>query len=268
MNSPLALVLAAAGGLSLLVGGWYLTTTGGRPDKSERAALRVFGAACLVIAGQEYAALGVYRAVDSDSYLGAVRLHTVFALAAPVAIVWFVALSTDMAARWLLWAYSVATAVLIVVNLASPTTLHFSYLIGVGGVVLPWGERLTQASAIPSSWPPLADYLIAIFCGLCTYALWTDSGRSADRSRRPLEAGVAVLIATMAVELLDPRRVSALPVDEFGLLVFVIVLGLGLRRGLGSGIARSGEKTHYRREADATREGGSDPEPGISEPTG
>ena len=240
-NSPLALVLAAAGGLCLFVGGWYLTATK-KPQGSLSAALPLFGLACLVIAAQEYAALGVYRAVDIDAYVRAVRLHTVFALAAPVAIVWFVAVYTDMRARWLLWIYTGAAASVIVMNLASPATMHFSEVLEVGGVVLPWGERLAQATAIPSRWPPLADYLISLFCGLCAYALWTDSGRSADRSRRPLEAGLAVLIATIAVELFDPRRVSALPVDEFGLLVFVIVVGSGLWRGPASEIARSGDE--------------------------
>ncbi len=235
MNSPLALVLAGAGGLGLLVGGWYLTATIREPERVQSLALRLFGAACLVIAGQEYAALSVYRAVDPESYLGAVRLHTVFALMAPVAIIWFVALYTDMAARWLLWTYTGFTATVMVLNLASPTTMHFSDLLEVGGVVLPWGERIAQATAIPSRWPPLGDYLIIVFGGLCAYALCTDSGRSGGRSRTPLEAGLAVLIATIAVELLDPRRVSALPVDEFGFLAFVIVLGFGLRRGLADG---------------------------------
>jgi len=55
------------------------------------------------------------------------------------------------------------------------------------------------------------------------------------RSRAPLEAGLAFLIATIAVELLDPRRVSALPVDEFGFFAFVIVLGFGLRQDLVDG---------------------------------
>ncbi len=243
MNSPLALVLATAGGLCLLVGGWYLTVTTRGPERAHSSALRLFGVACLVIAGQEYAALGVDRAVDLDAYVGAVRLHTVFALTAPVAIIWFVALYTDMAARWLLWSYTGVTGTVIVLNLASPTTMHFSDLLEVGGVVLPWGERLTQATAIPSRWPPLGDYLIIVFGGLCAYALWTDSGRSAGRSRTPLEAGLAVLIATIAVELLDPRRVSALPVDEFGLLAFVMVLGFGLRRKPASRIMPAGDET-------------------------
>ena len=258
MNSPLALVLAAAGGLCVLVGGWYLTATGREPEKSQTSALRVFGAACLVIAGQEYAALGVYRAVNLESYVGAVRLHTVFALAAPVAVIWFVALYTDMAARWLLWIYTGVTATVIVLNLASPATMHFSDLLEVGGVVLPWGERLAQATAIPSRWPPLGDYLIIVFCGVSAYALWTDSGRSADHSRKPLEAGLAILIATIAVELLDPRRVSALPVDEFGLLAFVMVLGLALRRSPASRIIpggdETGEATHSEPTSRATRQ--------------
>ena len=138
-------------------------------------------------------------------------------------------------APWLLWIYTAVTATMIGLNLASPTTMHFSDLLEVGGVVLPWGERIAQATAIPSRWPPLGDYLIIVFGGLCAYALCTDSGRSGGRSRTPLEAGLAVLIATIAVELLDPRRVSALPVDEFGFLAFVIVLGFGLRRGLADG---------------------------------
>ena len=234
------------------MGGWYLITTGGEPEKPQRSALRVFGAACLVIAGQEYAALGVYRALDLDAYVGAVRLHTVFALTAPVAIVWFVALYTDMAPRWLLWIYTGLTAAAILMNLASPNTIHFSDVLEVGGVVLPWGERLAQATAIPARWPPLPDYLIGLFCALCAYALWTDSGRDTDRSRRPLEAGLAVLIATIVIELLDPRRVSALPVDEFGFLAFVIVLGSGMRRGLVSKITSPGGETGDSLTAKAT----------------
>ena len=252
MNSPLALVIAAAGGLCLLVGGWYLTATTREPKRSQSSAVRLFGVACLVIAGQEYAALGVYRAVDIDAYAGAVRLHTVFALTAPLAIIWFVALYTDMGARWLLWIYTGATASVIVLNLASPATIHFSEVLEVGGVVLPWGERLAQATTIPSRWPPLADYLISLFCGLGVYVLWKDSGRSPDGSRRPLEAGLAVLIATIVVELLDPRRVSALPVDEFGLLVFVIVVGLGLRPGLSSRVTSPGDGNDDSPKAKAT----------------
>ena len=167
----------------------------------------------------------------------------VFALTAPVAVLSFVALHTDMGSRWLLWIYTGVTAAVFVLNLASPTTMHFSEVLEVWGVGLPWGERLAQASAIPSRWPPLADYLIGLFCGLCAYALWTDPGWGAGRSRTPLEAGLAVLIATIAVELLDPRRVSALPVDEFGFLAFVIVLGLGLRQGPASGITSPDDET-------------------------
>ena len=243
MNSPLTLVLAAAGGLCLLVGGWYGTATIREPGTSQGPGLRVFGAACLVIAAQEYAALGVYRAVDIDAYVGAVRLHTVFALTAPLAVVWFVALYTDMAARWPLWIFTAITAAVTVLHLASPATMHFSDVLEVAGVVLPWGERLAQAVAIPSKWPPLADYLIGLFCGLCAYALWSDSGRTADRSRKPLEAGLAVLIATIVIELLDPRRVSALPVDEFGFLAFVIVVGFALRRTQASGVASGRDET-------------------------
>ena len=220
-----------------------LTATIRAPERARRSAFRLFGAACLVIAGQEYAALGVYRAVDLDAYVGAVRLHTVFALAAPVAILWFFALYTEMTARWPLWVYTGVAAIVTVLNLASPTTMHFSDVLEVGGVALPWGERLAQATAIPSRWPPLVDYLIILFCGLCVYTLWTDSSRSPAGSRKPLEAGLAVLIATIAVELLDPRRVSALPVDELGFLAFVIVLGLGLRRGPASGTTPAGDET-------------------------
>ena len=158
MNSPLALVLAGAGGLGLLIGGWYLTATIREPERVQSLALRLFGAACIVIAGQEYAALSVYRAVDPESYPSTLRLHTVFALTAPVAIIWFVALYTDMAALWLLWIYTGVTATVIVLNLASPTTMHFSDLLEVAGVVLPWGERLAQATAIPSRWPPLGAF--------------------------------------------------------------------------------------------------------------
>ena len=243
MNSPLALVLAVAGGLCLLVGGWYVTAPIRDPRSSQSPALCVFGAACLVIAAQEYAALGVYRAVDIDSYVEAVRLHTVFALTAPVAIVWFVALYTDRATRWPLWMFTGIAAAVMVLHLASPATMHFSVVLEVTGVVLPWGERLAQAVAIPSRWPPLADYLIALFCGLSAYALWSDPGRSGGRSIKPLEAGLAVLIATITIELLDPRRVSALPVDEFGFLAFVIVVGFGLRRSPASVIVSGGDGT-------------------------
>ncbi len=247
MNSPLALILAGGGGLCLLTGGWYWAVAGRESESSRRSALRVFGAACLVIAGQEYAALGVYRAVDLDTYVGAVSLHTVFALAAPVAVLWFVALYTEMytavTARWLLWIYTGIAATVIVANLASPTTIHFSDVLEVGGVTLPWGERLTQASAIPSRWPPLADYLIIFFCGLAAYALWAYSGRGPDHSRKSLEAGLAILIATIFVELLDPRRVSALPVDEFGFFAFVMLVGLGLRQRLTSPTASAGGET-------------------------
>ena len=207
-------------------------TTGGAKG-SHSAALHLFGLVCLVVAGQQYSALGVHRAVDLEAYVGA----------APVAIVWFVALYTDMAARWLLWIYTGAAATAVVINLASPAMMHFSAVLEIVGVVLPWGGRLTQATAIPSRWPPLADYLIILFCGLSAYALWLDSGRSPDRSRRPLEAGTAVLIATIVAELLDPRWVSALPVDELGLLVCVIVVGWGLRRGLVSGLTSTGDET-------------------------
>jgi len=57
---------------------------------------------------------------------------------------------------------------------------------------------------------------------------------------------------TLAPELLDPRRVSALPVDEFGLLVFVNVVGLGLRPGLASGVTSTGDGTDDSPKAKAT----------------
>jgi hypothetical protein len=243
MNAPLTLLLAVAGGLCLLVGGWYATVTPRGSEASQNSVLRLFGAASILIAGQEYAALGVYRAVDVDAYIAAVRLHSTFALAAPVAIAWFITLYTEMATRWLVWIFTGVTATVIVVHLASPQTIHFSDVLEVEAVVLPWGERLAQAIAIPSRWPPLADYLMGLFCGLCAYTLWSDSGRSSGRSQKLVEAGLAVLIATIVVELFDPRRVSALPVDEFGFLAFVIVVGFGLRLGPASEAARGGDET-------------------------
>jgi len=117
-------------------------TTGGAKG-SHSAALRLFGLVCLVVSGQQYSALGVHRAVDLEAYVGAVRLHTVFALTAPVAIVWFVALYTDMAARWLLWIYTGAAATAVVINLASPATMHLNDVLEVVGIVLLWGGRLT-----------------------------------------------------------------------------------------------------------------------------
>lgn len=243
MNSPLALVLATAGGLCAVLGVWYVAAKPREPDQPPRAALRLFGIACLVIAGQEYSALGVYRAVDPAAYIGAVRSHTMFAFAAPVAIVWFVALYTGMKPRWLLWIYTGIAAALIAVNLVAPATIHFSYVLEVSGVVLPWGERIAQATALPSKWPPVGHYLNSVFCALCVYVLWVGPQERPQLSRTPLEAGLAILIATVAVELLDPRRVAALPVDEFGLVAFAIVLGFGLGRTPPPTVAPSGNET-------------------------
>jgi hypothetical protein len=213
-----------------LLGVWYVAVKPKEPDKPPGAALRLFGVACLLIACQEYFALGVYKAVDPTAYVRAVRSHTVFAFAAPAAILWFVGLYTGMRHRWLLWIYTAVASTLIVVNLASPATIHFSYVLEVSGVVLPWGERLAQATALPSKWPPVGRYLNGLFCALCLYWLWVGSEARPHLSRTPLEAAFAILIATMVVELLDTRRVAALPVDEFGLMAFAIVLGFGLGR--------------------------------------
>ena len=182
MNSPLALVLAAAGGLCLLVGGWYLTLASREMGASRRSALRVFGAACLVIAGQEYAALGVYRAVNIDAYVGAVRLHTVFVLAAPVVIAWFVALYTGMKARWLLWIYAGAAATVILVNLASPTTMHFSDVLDVVGVALPWGRAARPGDR--------DSFSVAAICGLSDRAVLRPVPLRSLVSFRPQHSGL------------------------------------------------------------------------------
>jgi hypothetical protein len=230
MNSPLALLLVAGGGFCALLGVWYVAVDPRESDEPPRAALRLFGVACLLIACQEYFALGVYKAVDPTAYLRAVRSHTVFAFAAPVAIIWFVGLYTGNGQRWLLWIYTGVASTLIAVNLTTPATIHFSYVLEVTGVVLPWGERVAQATALPSKWPPVGDYLTGLFCALSLYGLFVGSEDRPHLSRTPLEAAFAILIATMVVELLDTRRVAALPVDEFGLMAFAIVLGFGLGR--------------------------------------
>ncbi len=184
----------------------------------------VFGAAALSIAAYAYAALGVYRSIAIEGYVSAVRIHVSFAVLAYLSLAWFSALRTRKVPGWLLWTATGVSAVVVAWNVFSSQTLLFVGVIEVQGVLLPWGEVIVQAVAIPSAWSHVVELLTFALYGMCAYAWWGDSDDGEPGPALPVAGAMAVLLAAMLVEVADPRVVPMLPADELGLFVLLSVL--------------------------------------------
>ena len=183
-----------------------------------------FAAAAMMIAAYAYAALGVYRSVAIDDYVAAVRVHVMFAPLAYLGLVWLSALRTRVVPGWLLWTATGASAIVVAWNALSPQTLLFTGVIEVQGVLLPWGEVIVQAVAIPSTWSHVVELLTFVLYGVCAFAWWGFSEGEEPASALPVATGMALLLATMVMEAADPRVVPMLPADELGLVVLLLVV--------------------------------------------
>lgn len=182
------------------------------------------GAACLSVAAYDYAAIGVYSSVTVEHYVSAVRIHVVFGLSAYLAVLWVSALHNRLVPRWLLWTATGVCTMVAAWNIVAPQTLLFAGVIEVQGVLLPWNEVIVQATAIPSAWSHLVEYLTFALYGICAYAWWGQPDGGEARTSLLVASGMAVLLATMVVEAGDPRVVPILPADELGLFVLLMAL--------------------------------------------
>lgn len=222
------LLLAAGGGVCLVLGVRHVVL--GARLTGERVN-RLLAVACFAATGNVLTAIGVYRSVSVDAYVSAVRIHAVFTLVALLSVVWFVAVYTRVGPRWLLWIATAVTVSLVAWNLASPVTIYFSTVLDLQGVLLPWGEVIVQATAVPHRWTFMMAAVAHAFSGFWVYAWWRQMNRGEEKVSRPLAVALSVLLATVLVEALDPSAVTTLPVDELGFVGFVAVMSLGLWRG-------------------------------------
>ena len=236
MTSLLRWLLMGAGAVCILLALKYLLVGVMSRDRIHGA----LGAACLSVAAYDYAAIEVYTAVTVEAYVFAVRIHVVFALLAYLALVWLSALHTGVGPRWLLWTATGASAVVAAWNMFTPQTLLFDGVIEVQGVLLPWGELIVQATAIPSAWSHLLELLTFALYGVCAYAWWGHSDGGEPNKALLVATGMAVLLATMVVEAADPRIVPMLPADELGLFVLVLVLAVAIPGQVQTGNAAAG----------------------------
>jgi len=181
-------------------------------------------------AAYAYAALGVYRSSTIEDYVSGTRVHITFAVTAYLALVWFLAVRTRALPRWLLWLATGLSAAVMAWNLASPNTLIFADVLELQGILLPWGEVTVQVVAIPSKWSHVVEALTFTLYGMGAYSLWSET-EGGEAMVFPVSAGMAVLLATMVVEVSDPRVVPMLPADELGLFALILVLPFATRSG-------------------------------------
>lgn len=228
MNSLLRWSLTGASGACILLA--FLSVL--VDFKASRTRVHVaFLVAASCVAAYAYAALGVYRSSTIESYVAATRIHISVAVAAYLALVWFSALRTRALPRSLVWAATGISVGVIAWNLRSPHTLLFVEVLDLQGVLLPWGEVAVQAVAIPSTWSHVVEVLTFALYGLCVYAWWRHSESDEPGMVLPVACGLAVLLATMVVEVVDPRVVPMLPADEVGLLALILALAWTTRAG-------------------------------------
>jgi hypothetical protein len=155
--------------------------------------------------------------------VSAVRIHVAFAPMAYLSLVWFAHYRTGTVPRWLLWVATVASVLVVVWNGLTPQTLLFDAVLEVQGVLLPWGEVIVQAVAIPATSSHVVELLTFALYGVFAYAWWGHADGGDSSATFPIAIGMALLLATMVVEAADPRVVPMLPADEFGLVILQLV---------------------------------------------
>lgn len=200
--------------------------------RSDRTAVRgalVVVAACVAV--YAYAALGVYRSNTIEAYISATRFHASLTVLAHLALLWWAALCTRLLPGYVPWLATGLAATVVVSNVLSPNTLAFVDVLELQGVLLPWGEVAAQAVVIPSKWSHTAGLLTIGFYGITAFAWWRHTGDGEKHVAISVTGGLAVLLATMVVELLDPRVVPLLPAEELGLFALTMVLPLATRSG-------------------------------------
>ncbi len=101
----------------------------------------------------------VYQAVtmqaqSAEAYIHALRMNFACSLAFFALFHWFIAEYSGIRPRLLLWALSLAFAVLLVVNAVLPYSLYFGSFSGIRATTLPWGEIAVKGVGVvdPYNW--------------------------------------------------------------------------------------------------------------------
>jgi signal transduction histidine kinase len=237
------LILGLAAGICAGFGLMYLFI--GLRHKQDKALNLTFSLFALAYAGAIITAAGQYATTTIADYIAAGRFNGPFVVLAWTALIWYVALYTNVRPRPLLIIFTFALVIAGILNTIGPDLLY-ERILGLEFLTLPWGEQLALAQG-PEG-PGLLLFLltqvaIAIFILVACVIQFRRGERQAALI---LGIGLIWFIFTIIVDsLVDTGTISFVYLSDFGFLVLAISLSLQMAASI---IRTEEELADYRQD--------------------
>lgn len=164
--------------------------------------------------------LSVQTAAGAERYLAwsAVSICSFLGL-----FIWFVAMRTGVARRWLLWTATGLLAATAAIDFILPTgTPAFVQVAGVREVAMPWGEVVRMIDGTPSPWRivgDLANIAFLVFLFDTTVQLIRRS-----RRREVLLAGGSLAVIGLSVLAIIPMDLGLIELPAFHSFAFLLIV--------------------------------------------
>jgi len=162
MMGPLIIAEFVTCGVCLAIGLLHLTIFIFRSD--QKADL-FFAIMAICAALSAFFITWVYRADTLSDYIFAHKIAITFECIMWIALIWFIALYTGTARRWLAVTVTSAYILAVIINLISPYGVLYAEIEALESVTLAWGERIAFVSGPPNNWRIIADvaWILLIF---------------------------------------------------------------------------------------------------------
>lgn len=212
-----------------------------------------FGAACLLASAYVVASAVQYGTSSLGTYILATRLQAATAIAFTACLYWVVAGYTGVVPRIPLIAATLLCVGLEVWNACSPYSLWYAGISDLRSQTMPWGERLTLATATPSP-TFLADTLTqAALVGLALHALLCQHRRGERAEAISLATALSILLTTATLDIVhDLYAWNTAYVGEYGVVALTILMADSLTTALRDRTLAL-EEAHAKLQSDASR---------------
>jgi signal transduction histidine kinase len=187
-----------------------------------------FGLFALAYGAAVLLGLLLYRSTSLDQYLARDRWSGVTAVAAYLALIWFVAAYTGVRPLPVLFGLGLAFIVVLVAHLLRPTGYH-GEIAGLALVTLPWGEQLAFVDAAESVWETVFLLAQLATIGFLFYACFRQLRRGERTEALTLGAGLLFFVAALIVDILvEAGLLDFVLASDFGFVPLAVVMSLQL----------------------------------------